>query len=84
VLLDIRDKTGAAMLVIEHDMPLITAISDELLALELGEVVAQGPPDDVVNDPRVIEGYLGGTEEVIQRSGTRGKPTARRSRKKAT
>jgi branched-chain amino acid transport system ATP-binding protein len=82
VLLDIREKTGAAMLVIEHDMPLITSISDELLALELGEVVAQGPPDDVVNDPRVVEGYLGGTEAVIQRSGSRRKPSARRPRKK--
>ena len=36
VLLDIRDQTGAALVVIEHDMPLITAISDELVALELG------------------------------------------------
>jgi branched-chain amino acid transport system ATP-binding protein len=69
VLLDIRDQTGAAMVVIEHDMPLICGISDELLALELGEVVARGLPDDVINDPRVVEGYLGGTEEVIKRSG---------------
>ena len=84
VLLDIRDKTGAAMLVIEHDMPLITSISDQLLALELGEVVAQGPPDDVVNDKRVIEGYLGGTEAVIQRSGPGRKTPAKRARKKAT
>jgi branched-chain amino acid transport system ATP-binding protein len=83
VLLDIRDKTGAAMLVIEHDMPLITGISDELIALELGQVVAQGQPDDVVNDPTVVEGYLGTTEEVIQRSGsvTSGRPK-RRPRKK--
>jgi branched-chain amino acid transport system ATP-binding protein len=79
VLLDIRDKTGAAMLVIEHDMPLITAISDELIALELGQVVATGSPDEVVNDPRVIEGYLGTTEAVIQRSGGRkAKPRRRR------
>jgi branched-chain amino acid transport system ATP-binding protein len=72
VLLDIRAKTGAAMLVIEHDMPLITSISDELIALELGAVVARGEPEAVVNDPKVIEGYLGGTEAAIQRSG----PTA--------
>ena len=82
VLIDIRDKTGAAMLVIEHDMPLITGISDELIALELGEVVARGAPDDVVNDPRVVQGYLGTTEEVIQRSGaaTKTRPARRRKR----
>jgi ABC-type branched-subunit amino acid transport system ATPase component/branched-subunit amino acid ABC-type transport system permease component len=69
LLLDIRDKTGAALVVIEHDMPLICGVSDELIALELGAVIARGQPDDVINDPRVVEGYLGGTEEVIFRSG---------------
>jgi ABC-type branched-subunit amino acid transport system ATPase component/ABC-type branched-subunit amino acid transport system permease subunit len=69
-LLDIRDKTGAALIVIEHDMPLITSISDELIALELGAVIARGTPDEVINDPRVIEGYLGGSEDVILRSGS--------------
>jgi branched-chain amino acid transport system ATP-binding protein len=71
-LLGIRDQTGAALVVIEHDMPLITSISDQLLALELGAVVAAGTPDEVINDPRVIEGYLGGSEDVIFRSGARG------------
>ncbi|MDQ1373859.1 MAG: hypothetical protein QOJ09_1197, partial [Actinomycetota bacterium] len=80
VLLDIRDKTGAAMLVIEHDMPLITSISDELLALELGTVVASGAPADVVNDPRVVQGYLGTTEAVIQRSGSRARAGTRSKR----
>ena len=69
VLLDIKDQTGAALVVIEHDMPLICGISDELLALELGTVITRGTPDEVINDPRVIEGYLGGTPEVIGRSG---------------
>jgi ABC-type branched-subunit amino acid transport system ATPase component/ABC-type branched-subunit amino acid transport system permease subunit len=69
VLLDIRDQTGAAMVVIEHDMPLITTISDDLLALELGEVIARGAPGEVIHDPRVVAGYLGGTEAAINRSG---------------
>jgi ABC-type branched-subunit amino acid transport system ATPase component/ABC-type branched-subunit amino acid transport system permease subunit len=77
VLLDIRDKTGAALIVIEHDMPLITTISDELVALELGAIVARGEPQAVVNDPRVIEGYLGTSDAAINRSG-RGGSTGRR------
>ena len=84
VLLDIRDKTGAALVVIEHDMPLICGVSDELVALELGAVIARGQPNEVINDPRVVEGYLGGTEEVILRSGAKGprrrSAAARRSR----
>ena len=82
VLLDIRDKTGAALVVIEHDMPLICGVSDELVALELGAVIARGQPLDVINDPRVVEGYLGGTDEVINRSGA--KRAARPAKKRPT
>ncbi len=78
LLLDIRDKTGAALVVIEHDMPLICGVSDELIALELGAVIVRGQPSEVISDPRVVEGYLGGTQEVIDRSG-RGGGRARRS-----
>jgi len=86
VLLNIRDTTGAALIVIEHDMPLIRSISDRLVALELGEVVAEGDPDAVIHDPRVVEGYLGGTLEVIERSGMVTHPgtTPRRPRRAAS
>jgi ABC-type branched-subunit amino acid transport system ATPase component/MFS family permease len=67
----IRDATGASLLVIEHDMPLITGISDRMLALELGRLVVEGTPQEVVNHPRVVASYLGTTEEVINRSGDR-------------
>jgi ABC-type branched-subunit amino acid transport system ATPase component/branched-subunit amino acid ABC-type transport system permease component len=82
LLLDIRDRTGAALVIIEHDMPLITSVSDELLALDLGSVVTRGDPDYVINHPQVVEGYLGGREEVIQRSGTLTKTRSRRRTKK--
>jgi ABC-type branched-subunit amino acid transport system ATPase component len=70
LLLRIKEETGCSMLVIEHDMPLITGISDRILALELGEVVTIGDPQEVIRDPRVVESYLGGDLKVIQRSGT--------------
>jgi branched-chain amino acid transport system ATP-binding protein len=67
----IQSETGCAMLVIEHDMPLITSVSDEILALDLGRVLTRGTPAEVTSDPRVIESYLGGDIDVIQRSTAR-------------
>src|SRR5207302_9983394 len=55
----IKFETGCTILVIEHDMPLLMSISDELVALELGQVVTRGLPQDVVGDERGIESYLG-------------------------
>jgi ABC-type branched-subunit amino acid transport system ATPase component len=69
LLLDIRRATGCAMLIIEHDMPLITSLSDQIVALELGRVVLQGTPDEVLADPRVVSSYLGGDLSTIKRSG---------------
>ena len=58
----IRYETGCALLVIEHDMPLIMAVSDELLALELGAVVTRGAPAEVIEHPQVVASYLGTSE----------------------
>jgi len=68
----IQRETGCAMLLIEHDMPLITSVSDEIIALELGSVVLQDRPEVVIADPRVISAYLGGDISVINRSGASG------------
>ncbi len=68
LLLRIRDETGASVLIIEHDVPLLRSIADRIVALDLGEVVTTGTPTDVINDPRVIASYLGTTEAVIARS----------------
>jgi branched-chain amino acid transport system ATP-binding protein len=90
LLLRVREHTGCSILVIEHDMPLLSTICDTMVALELGAVIAEGPPDDVLAHPRVIESYLGTDESAINRSGTRApakskaaKPIRRRAPLKA-
>ena len=65
----IRDHTGAAMLVIEHDMPLLSGLCDRLVAMELGSVIASGSPEDVLADPAVVASYLGTDAAAINRSG---------------
>ncbi len=65
----VQSVTGCAIMVIEHDMPLLRSICDEMYALELGGVIAQGTPEHVLNHPRVIESYLGTDEAAINRSG---------------
>jgi len=69
VLARLRDETGCALLVIEHDMALVTALADRLVALDLGRVVVDGAPDAVLADPRVVASYLGGDHAAIARSG---------------
>jgi branched-chain amino acid transport system ATP-binding protein len=71
LLLRIRDLTGASVLIIEHDVPLLTSISDRMIALDLGQIIATGRPDEVVREPRVVASYLGQSEDVIARSGAR-------------
>jgi branched-chain amino acid transport system ATP-binding protein len=65
----IRDHTGAAMLVIEHDMPLLSGLCDRLVAMELGSVIVEGAPVEVLEHPAVIASYLGTDAAAINRSG---------------
>jgi ABC-type branched-subunit amino acid transport system ATPase component len=70
LLLRIRDALGASLLVIEHDMPLVTSVADRMVALDQGRVIAEGPPREVLVHPDVVTSYLGNSQEVIARSGT--------------
>jgi branched-chain amino acid transport system ATP-binding protein len=65
----IQHEAGCALLIIEHDMPLISSISDQIIALDLGAVILQGTPEEVLTDPHVVSSYLGGDLTVINRSG---------------
>jgi ABC-type branched-subunit amino acid transport system ATPase component/MFS family permease len=78
----LRDQTGCALLVVEHDMPLLSGLCDRLVALEQGAVLAGGRPHDVLTDERVVRSYLGGDPTAVARSGAA--PTARPERARAS
>ncbi len=61
----IRRDRGCSLIVIEHDMKLITSLADRLVALHLGQVLAEGSPAQVIGDPRVVDAYLGDSEEEL-------------------
>ena len=55
----VRDKFDMTILLIEHDMKLVSGICEKLTVLNFGQVLAQGDPSDVLNNPEVIKAYLG-------------------------
>jgi ABC-type branched-subunit amino acid transport system ATPase component len=74
LLLRARDALGATLLIVEHDIPMLRALSDEMYALETGRVIARGTPDEVLSDPAVVASYLGTESRAVDRSGARRGP----------
>ncbi len=61
---DIRDDLGITVLLVEHDMNLIMGVSDRILALNFGEKIAEGLPEEIQKHPEVLKAYLGEEEKV--------------------
>ncbi|MEV0800421.1 ATP-binding cassette domain-containing protein [Kribbella sp. NPDC050281] len=68
LLVDLKKELDLTLVVIEHDIPLIMGISDRIIAMADGHLIAEGTPDEVRTDPLVVDAYLGGSIEAIERS----------------
>jgi len=68
VIKQVQEQLEASILLIEHDMPLVMSLSDRIVCMSSGAVIAEGSPEQIRHNPDVIAAYLGTDERAIERS----------------
>jgi ABC-type branched-subunit amino acid transport system ATPase component/branched-subunit amino acid ABC-type transport system permease component len=69
LLAEVKEHLGVTLVVIEHDIPLIRAVSDRVVVMATGRIIAAGEPNDTLRDPAVVDAYLGLDPVAVARSG---------------
>jgi ABC-type branched-subunit amino acid transport system ATPase component len=65
----LQEVTGATVLIVEHDVPLVFELCATVVVMQAGQAVASGPAETVRRDPRALDAYLGASEEALRASG---------------
>ena len=81
LLSDFRDRTGATLMLIEHDVPLVASLSDRMMCMHLGKAISLGTPEQVLADPLVIAAYLDTDATAIDRPNKKTERVAQRRKR---
>jgi neutral amino acid transport system ATP-binding protein len=65
-IVELRDRDGITLLIVEHDLDFVMGASDRIVVMNDGRVIAEGTPDEVRGDERVVDAYLGARHEVAR------------------